>query len=252
MLADAVGAADFVLTRMLSPEGRLLRVFAEGRPQVPAFLDDLSAVLEACLDLVRAGAGERFLRAALDFATDIAERFFDDAEGDLFFTPKDGERLVYRPRSDHDGATPHSTGHAVLGLLRASALSGRSELRRIAERVIRSHAFLLERAPGAFPTLIRAAHLAERGLSVAVVVGAADHPGTRALLARSRELLLPEDAVIGVTPHGPTPYGVDPSWLTGRVAVDGKPTAYVCHGTECSLPVTHPEGLSQALTRSFS
>ena len=40
------------------------------------------------------------------------------AEADLFLTPSDGEPLVHRPRSDHDGATPHSTGVAVLGLLR--------------------------------------------------------------------------------------------------------------------------------------
>jgi uncharacterized protein YyaL (SSP411 family) len=251
MLADAVAAADFVLTRMVSPQGQLLRVFAEGKSQVPAFLDDLAAMLEACLDLHRAGAGERFLEGALGFATDIAERFFDEAEGDLFFTPNDGERLVYRPRSDHDGATPHSTGHATLGLLRAAALSGRSGLKRIAERVIRAHAFLLERAPAAFPTLIRAAHLAERGCSVAVVVGEPDHPGTRDLLARARLVLLPEDAVIGVAPGLSTLKGVDPTWLSGRVAVDGKPTAYLCHGTTCSLPVTEPEAVLPVFERSL-
>ncbi|HTF33013.1 MAG TPA: thioredoxin domain-containing protein [Myxococcota bacterium] len=251
MLADGAAAADFVLTRMRSPQGQLLRVFAEGRSQVPAFLDDLAAILEACLDLYRAGAGERFLRAATGFATDIAERFFDEAEGDLFFTPKDAERLVYRPRSDHDGATPHSTGHAVLGLLRASALCGRPDLGRVAQRVIRAHAFMLERAPAAFPTLIRAAHLAERGVSVAVVVGEPDHPLTRDLLARARQVLLPEDAVLGIAPSGPAPFGVDPAWLSGRVAVDGKPTVYVCHGTTCSLPVTQPEALLSALERSL-
>jgi len=252
MLSQGADAADFVLTRMVSPEGRLFRVFSEGRSQVPAFLDDLAAMLEACLDLHRAGAGERFLRAAVGFATDIAERFFDEAEGDLFFTPKDAERLVYRPRSEHDGATPHSTGHAVLGLLRAAVLSGRSELRRVAERVIRAHAYLLERAPAAFPTLIRAAHLAERGLSVAVVVGEPNHPSTRDLLLGARRLLLPEEAVIALVPGAATPEGIDPTWGLGRVAVDGKPTAYVCYGTSCSLPVLQPEALPQALERSFA
>ena len=251
LLADAVAAADFVLHHMVSEEGRLLRVFAEGRGQVPAFLDDLAAMLEACLDLDRAGQGERFRRAALGFARDIAARFFDEAEGDLFFTPQDGERLFHRPRSDHDGATPHSTGHAVLGLLRAAELSGSPELRRVAERVLRAHAFLLERAPAAFPTLIRAAYFAERGFSVAVVIGEPEHPGTRDLLARARQILRPEDAVVGSTADGTTPFGVDPAWLAGRVAVEGKPTAYLCHGTTCSPPATRPEQLLAALERSF-
>jgi len=252
MLAQAVAAADFVLTWMVSAAGHLLRVFAEGRSGVPAFLDDLAAMLEACLDLHRAGAGERFLDVALRFATEIAERFFDEAEGDLFFTPKDAERLVYRPRSEHDGATPHSTGHAVLGLLRAAVVSGRLDLTRVAERVLRTHAFLLERAPAAFPTLIRAAHLAEQGLCVAVVVGAPGESATRDLLAAARRLLRLEDAVLAIAPGASTPEGVDPAWGLDRVAVDGRPTAYLCHGTSCSLPVMHPEALAQALDRSFA
>ncbi len=64
MLAEAAEAADFVLTRMRDDDGALLRVYDEGRARVPAFLDDHAGMLEACLDLFRAGAGERFLGAA--------------------------------------------------------------------------------------------------------------------------------------------------------------------------------------------
>ncbi|HKE11796.1 MAG TPA: thioredoxin domain-containing protein, partial [Myxococcota bacterium] len=117
--------------------------------------------------------------------------------------------------------------------------------------VIRAHAFVLERSPAAFPTLIRAAHLAARGSSVAVVIGRPDDPGTQALLARARQVLLPEDAVIGIAPGESTPYGVDPAWLAGRVAEEGRATAYLCHGTTCSLPVTRPEDVVSALERNF-
>jgi len=33
----------------------------------------------------------------------------------------------------------------------------------------------------------------------------------------------------------------------GKKAVDGKPTAYVCRGNVCSLPVTDPEELAALL-----
>ncbi len=237
-LADAVAAADFLLSKLRDADGRLQRVFNEGRAHVSAFLDDVAALLEACLDLYRAGAGERFLAAALELAEDLVARFHDAGERDFFLTPLDGEPLAQRPRSDHDGAVPHSTGLAVLGLLRAASLSGRAQLREVAGGVLRSHARALDRAPEAFPTLARAALLAERGLSVAVVVG----PGGEALVQRARRVLRPEDAML-VTPTGQAPAGVDPAWLAGRGSVGGRAAAYVCRGVSCSLPVTDPAAL---------
>jgi uncharacterized protein YyaL (SSP411 family) len=245
MLADAAAGADFVLEAMRDAEGRLLRVWNQGRARIPAFLDDHAALLEALLDLHRAGAGARYLGAALHTAEQIRDRFFDPREGDLFFAPDDGEPLVHRPRSDHDGAMPHSTGLAALCLLRAASLAGRPDLHRVVEALLRSHALGLERAAEAFPTLARAALLFERGPAAAVVVGRADDPATRALAERARRLLAPEDAVVVAAP-GETPEGVDPGWLAGRAAPGGRATAYVCRGTTCSLPVSDPDGLAAA------
>jgi uncharacterized protein YyaL (SSP411 family) len=109
--------------------------------------------------------------------------------------------------------------------------------------VLRTHAFVLERAPAAYPTLARAALLAEREASCAVVVGEPADPRTRALALRGRRSLAPEDAVLVAAPGAAAPAGVDPSWLAGRATVGGAPAAYVCRGTECSLPVTTPEAL---------
>jgi len=130
-----------------------------------------------------------------------------------------------------------------MGLLRAGAIAGRSDLHEIADRVLRTHAVRLEHSPEALPTLARAALAAERGISVAVVVGDPKDEATRALAARARAVLRPEDAVLSVEP-GTSPVGVDPAWISGRDRVDGRPTAYVCHGTECSLPAHSPDELT--------
>ncbi len=244
LVEAAEATAGFIERRMRDADGRWLRVFAEGEARVPAFLDDLAAWLTACLDRFRAGGDATAAAQALAVAEEIRERFFDPAENDLFLTPADGEALAQRPRSDHDGATPHSAGLATLGLLRVAALSGNESLRKTAERVLRTHAFVLERAPAAYPTLARAADWNERGLSAAVVIGDLADPRTRALALRARQLLAPEEAVLVAAPGAPAPAGVDPSWLAGREAVGGAPTAYVCRGTFCTLPVTDPDALA--------
>jgi len=242
LMDDAEALAEFCATRLRAPNGSWLRVFAEGSARVPAFLDDLAPWLAALLDLHRAGCGERWLALALEVAEEIRTRFFDADENDLFFTPADGEVLVHRPRSDHDGATPHSAGLAVIGLLRAAALSGRHELRTTAERVLRTHAFALERAPFSLPTLARAGAWAERESSVAVVIGGEADPRTAALAQAARRALGPEDAVLVAAP-GAAGALLDASWLTGKVLVGGAPAAYVCRGVTCSLPVTEPAAL---------
>jgi uncharacterized protein YyaL (SSP411 family) len=243
MLERARSTADFVLERLVDEHDRPLRIFNEGRAHTSAFLDDVAGMLTALLDLHRAGAEPRHLVAALRVADDLVERFFDPTAGDFFLTPSDGEILAERPRTDQDGATPHSSGLAVLGLLRAATLSGQEPLRKVVETVLRTHAFVLERAPGAFPTLARAAAWLEQSLSVAVVVGRADDPSRAALAQRARRVLAPEEAVVVVDPSDPLPAGLDPAWLEGRLGVEVA-TAYVCRGVECSLPIRHPDAFA--------
>jgi uncharacterized protein YyaL (SSP411 family) len=243
MLEDAVGAAEFVLSTMVDDQKKLHRIHNEGRSHIAGFLDDHAAMLSACLDLHRAGAGDRFLASALWLANEILERFADRKLGALYLTSSDGDDLIHRPRSDHDGATPDASGLALLGLARLAALSHSEEIGAFVELAIAEHGIALERAPQAFPTLLRAIALRSRGISVAVVIGEMGASDTHALAARARRVLRPEDAVLVAEPGQAPLGGIAADWLTGREAVDGRATAYVCHGQSCSLPVHEPSEL---------
>jgi len=249
LLRFALRVANFARERLRGENGRWFRVFAEGRAKVPAFLDDLAAWLAACLDLQRAGAGLHWLDLALEVAGEICQRFFDPAEGDFFLTAGDDDTLPHRPRGEPDGATPDAGALAVLGLLRAAAISGRTELRNTAEQVLATHAAALQRAPGAFATLLRAAVWAERGLATAIIVGAEDDSQAQALATRARQLLAPEEAVL-LVPPGAQPAAVDAELLAGRTLRDGRPAAYLCRGASCSAPVTQPAELGAALSEA--
>jgi hypothetical protein len=97
--------------------------------------------------------------------------------------------------------------------------------------------------PEAFPTLARAALFEARGGSFALVAGDPSDPAAQALAARARRVLGPDDAVLVAAP-GAAPAHVDATWLAGRGPVEGRPAAYVCHGTTCSLPIVNPEDLA--------
>jgi len=252
MLRDAERAAEFVFSEMVERDDhgnpvRLLRVHNEGRATLPAFLDDHAAMLGACLDLHRGGAGdsdgETALARAKWLADEILAHFIDPDSGGLFLTRSGESRLIHRPRAEHDGATPDAAGLAVLGLVRLAALSHDQALEVAIDRAIADQALLLEKTPHAFPTLLRAIALRARGTSVAVVVGAQDDPQTEALATRARRVLRPEDAVIVLAPDEAPPAQIAESWLAERIAIDGRATAYLCLGHACSLPVHEPAEL---------
>jgi uncharacterized protein YyaL (SSP411 family) len=235
----AARAADSLLDRMMR-EGQLFRVRYQESARIPAFLDDHAALLVALLDLHRAGGADRLIEEAIRLAEAIGNRFYDAEGGDLFFVASDACDLVLRPRSDMDGATPSAAGLATLGLVRLSALCGRTDLREIAEAVLSTWERAARELPPQFPTLLRAGALLDAGMGVAVILGDPEIPDTAALAQRARELLSPEDAVVVLRPGEP-PRWIDPAWLEGREALHGQPTAYICRGTACSLPATNPD-----------
>jgi len=243
VLEDASRAADFVLDSMIDQEGRLQRIHNEGRAHGVGFLDDHAGMLTACLDLQRAGAGDRYLRSAQWLANEILERFADATSGALYLAPVESDGLIHRPRSDRDGATPDAAALALLGLVRLASISGNRAIDEFVENALTEQAPEMEQAPHAFPTLLRAVALRTRGSSVAVIVGDADDPRTAALADRARRVLRPEDAVLVSQPDAAPLDGVAAEWLVGRTPVGDRPTAYVCRGNACSLPIHEPSEL---------
>ena len=233
--------ADFALSRMIGDDGRLFRIWDGEHVRVPAFLDDHAALLCGLLDLLRAGGDPRFGTIALQLADELRRHFFDETAGEVFFSAAD-ESLVVRPTSDSDGATPAAAGLAALGLVRLAALTGRPDLRELAELILRSQAPLAARAPIAVPTMVRAAALLEREPGLALILGEAEDPAAQALACRARQLLSSEDAVVVARPDD-LPAWLSPDWYEGRTATAGAATAYLCRGRVCSLPAKDADAL---------
>jgi hypothetical protein len=241
-LSVAERTAESVMGRLLDEQGRLHRIWDGERRKVPAFLDDHASLLAALCDLLRAGGDLRHGDRALALAERIARDFADPESGELFLAPRGDPTLPFRPPSDMDGATPSSAGLATLGLVRIAELCGRTDLGRVADRALATLALYADRAPSAIPTALRAAALRERGLGLGLVLGAPGDARTRALAARARVLLGPEDLVIAAPPDA-LPSWLAPEWSEGRAPVHGAPTAYLCRGRVCGLPATEPDAL---------
>lgn len=148
-------ACDF-LRGTLWKDGRLLATYKDSRAHLNAYLDDHAFLLDGLLELMQT----EFRMADLNFARQLADiligKFEDQAEGGFFFTSHDHEKLIHRPKSGHDNATPSGNGVAALALQRLGHLLGESRYFGAAERAVKLFYPAMLRQAGAFSTLAMA------------------------------------------------------------------------------------------------
>jgi uncharacterized protein YyaL (SSP411 family) len=134
-IASARRALRFIRETMWR-DARLLATYKDGRAHLSAYLDDYAFLLVAVLELLQ----ERFSVEDLGFAGELAdvllEQFEDPEGGGFFFTARDHEQLIHRPKPGHDNATPSGNAVAALGLARLAALTGEERYARAAQRTL--------------------------------------------------------------------------------------------------------------------
>ena len=238
-------AADFLLGELVV-DGRLQRTWKDGRAHVPGFADDHAALVLALVDLYEATTDPHWLREANGLADRTLALFWDDEAGGLFYTGHDAEALVSRSKRMLGGAEPSANGLAALGFSRLAVLSGRADLGARADRIVRQYMPLVGRAPRALgPEAIAAAWRTGRTQELAII-GRRDDPRTAALLAEARRRHRPLLAVAVVPPEELADATALMPWLAGKGGGDA-PTAYLCEGTSCRIPVRTPAALAAQL-----
>ncbi|HYI55546.1 MAG TPA: N-acylglucosamine 2-epimerase, partial [Microlunatus sp.] len=222
--------------------GRLRRTSRDGVVgEAPGVLEDYAAMIMAAVALAAADADASWLARADLLAEVIITEF---ADGDGFFdTAADAESLYLRPQDPTDNATPSGLSTTVHALALLGEATGRTELTERADRAAATAGGLVDRAPRFSGWLLAAA--ASRLVCPPVEVAIAGDPGDPATaeLARIAYRRAPAGSVIMV--GAPDTPGL--ALLADRPLRDGRPTAYVCRGFVCRLPVTDPAALAAQL-----
>ncbi len=111
-VAAAERAATFILEKMRSADGSLLRTARDGKAKIDAFLEDYAFVIRGLLALERATGSKRFLDAAVELAAQARAKFWDQQNGGYYDTLAGQSDLFVRIKSTYDGATP--SGNSVM------------------------------------------------------------------------------------------------------------------------------------------
>jgi uncharacterized protein len=235
--ALAEQTAEFLATCMLGGDGRLARVYKDGRTQLDGTLDDYAFVSRAFFDFAEATGQPIWWERGRGLAEQILARFHEVSEGiaRFYVTPCDAaDKLFHRPESHHDGALPAGSSVAVEVLLRLGLVAGDARALAVAET------YLAQRAPSASP-LAGSGLLAALDLYLnAIEVVVSDGQGRDELLAACRRMYAPTLVIAG-------PWAEESLLDKKTASTDGRAQAYVCRGRTCRAPVADPAALLEEL-----
>ena len=245
---EAAKAAFRFVAETMSNGDRLYHAAHGNTPKQIGTSDDYANMIHAALTLFETTGDADYLARAQAWAAVLDTHFHDAELGGYFFTADDAEALLIRMRSVADEATPNANGSMVGHLTKLWLLTGDNTYRRQAQTLIESFAGAAKHQPLGVGSFMAGAEFYNTPVQI-VIIGRREQAGAEALLHEIFKTALPNRVLQVIDPHDALPKGHP---AHGKKQQEHMPTAYICVGTTCSLPVVNPQSFRHALAAASS
>ena len=244
-LAAAKAAYGFITNAMADGE-RLLHSWCAGRAAHAGMLEDYANMIRAALALNEVTGEAGYLQQAETWCA-VADRHHWDADsGGYFMSADDTTDILMRTKPLHDNATPPGNGVMAENLARLYHLTGRHLYRERLDALLQ--ALVPEKTEHMMHQLsmLMGFETAERAAQIVVTGPLGDQgPLPQGLVLDALKAAPPAHVLLRLDDAGALP---DSHPAHGKEALDGMPTAYICVGTTCTLPLNDPEELKARLS----
>jgi len=238
---DWIAMADRAFAFITGPMARgdrLAHSWRDDKSVFPGLATDYADTITAALALHAATQEPHYLAEAEKLAATLRRHHWDDDAPGYFLSADDAEALIVRPRSATDEATPSANSVMAQNLVRLWHLTGNHAYRDDVDAIIEASAPAVAGNLFAATGMLSALDLRLNATDVVIVAPSGVSPS--ALVDTVRRHWTPN---IILSVHAGAA-GLSPSHpACGKTALDDKPTAYVCRGETCSLPITDPQAL---------
>jgi uncharacterized protein YyaL (SSP411 family) len=244
-LAMAEKALAFLRERAYK-NGRLLRTVTDGCGKLNGYVDDYAFLTAAYIDAFEATSAAAYLDTARELTAAMLEQFWDPQAGGCFFTGNDHEALIQRMKNGEDSAIPSGNAVAAMNFLRLFSYTGEQAYLDKAEQTFKVFRHIMDQNAFGTASLLCALDFYLSKPKEIVLVGKRTDPAMQDLLTKLHGRYVPNKTLTLVDGDGKSS-GYVPAAAKGKTALDGKPTAYVCHNFACSPPVTDWAALEKLL-----
>lgn len=262
-LSHATKGIEFIENKIGTSDGRLRRTFKDGVSKLNAYLDDYAFYINALLDVFEVDTNSRYIEKAILYADSMIRHFWDEKQGNFFFTSDDHEQLIVRTKSLYDLAIPSGNSMAASTLLRLYHITRNSNYLLKAEQIMSAGAKAAAENPFGFGQLLNAIYLYIRKPIEITIIGTnmkkpkdleqmSDWLG-RQFFPNSIIALVKDRSQLDGLNKYPFFDGkkVENNILTKEISADNGPLnsehAFVCKNFSCSLPIHSLEQLQKSL-----
>ena len=237
---ETAGRAFAFVVRSMTKDNRLGHSWREGQLLYPGMASDFANMIRGALALYEATGQGGYLEQALTWQNAFDANYANPDNGGYFLTAADAEGLVVRPAATGDDATPNPNSIAAQNLVRLAALTGDPKWREQADRlfdgVLAGGADHLMQHAALLNALDMRLHAAE------IVVTGPDHE-------RFADAALKLPFVNRIILRAPSADALPKSHpAQSKIAAAGS-AAFICVGETCSLPVSNPAKIAEAVAK---
>ncbi len=243
-VAAAENAANFILTKMSRPDGRLLHTYRNGEAKLDAYLDDYAYLVNALVTLYESSFNEKWIDEAVRLADILLTRFADKERGGFYFTADDHEQLIARNKDLHDSSVPSGNAMAATALLRLGKLCGRNDYLSAAEGALLAGLNVMEQAPTAAGQLLIALDLYLGPMPEIVLIGP-ENDETRAAITDLQQRFVPRRVVGRGKPGEQHSQHLAPLFA-GRTSAGDQPSVFICENFACDAPVSGLQSIRES------
>ncbi len=244
-LDGAERAVQFIENNLFRSDSRLLSRYRDGDAVNLAFLEDYAFLIWAYIELYEGVFKTEYLKSAIRLTDDVIRYFQDEQVGGFFLYGSDSEQLIARPKEIYDGALPSGNSVVAYTLLKLSKLTGNEAYERTAKRLFEHFGSKLNEAPFAYSMMLCAYIFGANPTKEIVLAGRSEDQVIKEMLRKINQSYLPFTVIL--LNDEQSNLGEINSFANNQVAIDGKPTAYVCENFMCQRPVFNLDALNDLI-----
>jgi uncharacterized protein YyaL (SSP411 family) len=251
-LEAAKNAIGFIENKLTSKEGRLRRTFKDGQSKLNGYLEDYAFYVNGLLDIFAANSKEEYLSKSIKYTDFMLQHFWDEKEGNLFFTSDDHEQLISRTKNFYDLATPSGNSMAASNLLRLYHYSQKKTYLDSAMRIMKAGSRSAAENPFGFGQMLNSIYLyVKKPVEVTVIfTDNTNNSINNSLLAAWLNKQFIPNGIFGTVQANELTRLQGYPFFNGRQLQEAHETAYVCKDFSCSLPIQSVEVLERELKTS--
>ena len=227
-------ATDFY-QKQFRKHGVLQRVFKDGKSKLNAYLDDYAYLVNAIVDVFETIGKVDYLNFAAELSDYLIDHFWDDKNGNFFFTADDHEKLIIRPKSNYDLSMPSGNSVTANAFLRLYHITQEEKYHKITRKILETQASIAAENPFAFGYLLNVLYLdIQKPTEITIL-----NPQNAELVSKLSKKFLPESIIVTIHQEDELNLLSKFSFFAGKEFLTDQTTIFVCKNFSCSLPLTN-------------